>query len=67
MTPQEINEKVNNLYEEVEKAIGQGIFILNPRIQEIYNEIEELEGICPHEYNESGQCIYCYHDKQEDN
>jgi len=67
MTPQEIKERVDSLYDEVEKAIGQGIFVLNPRIQEIYDELEMLEEMCPHEYDELGHCIYCYHDKQEDN
>lgn len=66
MTPQEIKVKVNKLYDELQKAIGDGIFVLNPRIEEIYNEIDELEEQCIHEYDENNQCIYCYHLKEDD-
>lgn len=65
MTPNEIKEKVNALYDEIEAALGNGTFVLNPRIAEIYNEIDKLEQECLHEFDESGQCIYCYSLKEE--
>ena len=65
MTPQEIKEKIDGLYEEIDTALHQGIFVLNPRIAEIHNEIEKLEEICPHEFDEEGHCKFCYFTKEE--
>lgn len=66
MTPQEIKVKVDGLYDELQKTISDGIFVLNPHIEEIYNEIDKLEEQCIHEYGENDQCIYCYHLKEDD-
>jgi hypothetical protein len=65
MTPQEIKKQVDMLYDEIDKALHQGIFVLNPRIAEIYDQITELEDQCAHEYNEHNQCKYCYHVKED--
>ena len=66
MTQQEIKEKIEALYDEIEESIGKGIFVLNPHITEIYEQIEELENQCPHDFDEIGQCKYCYYMKGED-
>lgn len=66
MTPQEIKTQVDALYDEIDKALHKGIFVLNPRIAEIYDEIEKLEKQCKHEYDKYDQCIYCYHVKEEE-
>lgn len=35
------------------------IFILNKKIQELIEDNRHLQEICPHEFDETGYCIYC--------
>lgn len=35
------------------------IFVLNQKIQELLDENRRLQEQCPHEYDETGFCIYC--------
>ena len=65
MKPEEIKEKVDALYNKIEKAIAVGIFVLNPDIAEAYDEIERLQSQCTHEFDELGCCKYCYGSKEE--
>ena len=66
MKPEEINKKIDALYDELEDFLIKGIFVLNPRVAEINEEIDQLRSKCPHEFNEFGECIYCYYDKDEE-
>lgn len=65
MTPQEIKERVDFLYNEIGEILSTGTFVLAPRIREIYDELDVIEQKCQHEYDESGECIYCYHLKED--
>lgn len=35
------------------------IFVLNKYIQDLIEENRQLQNICPHEFDETGFCIYC--------
>lgn len=35
------------------------IFVLNQKIQKLLDENRQLQELCPHEYDETGFCIYC--------
>lgn len=35
------------------------VFVLNQKILELLEENRKLQNICPHEYDETGFCIYC--------
>ncbi len=35
------------------------IFVLNKKIQELIEDNRRLQEICPHEFDETGYCIYC--------
>lgn len=47
----------------IEQAMKPNQFTLNNTVMNLMLEIDELQKICPHEYDE-GYCIYCY--KAED-
>lgn len=58
MTYQEIRNKVNELKEENNKIILEGLHILNEKIGANMAAIEELQNECDHCF-EDGVCIYC--------
>jgi len=35
------------------------IFVLNEKVEKALKENEQLRNICPHEFDETGYCIYC--------
>lgn len=55
----EIKQKIDTNNSLIEKAMSPNLWTLNNTIKELLIENEELQKICPHEY-EDGYCIYCY-------
>lgn len=58
MSGEQIRNKIienNKIIEEANPAI----FTLNKKVQEALDENRHLRSICPHEYDETGFCIYC--------
>lgn len=58
MTGSEIFEKVSQKRKEIEDIIDPTTFVLNPRIKELEQEINELQLMCKHCFVE-GTCIHC--------
>ncbi len=59
MNGTEIRERIIELNEELSQNITPAFFTLNERVKKIREEIDSLQRVCPHEYNEVGYCIYC--------
>jgi len=58
MTPEEIREKINFNNKEIAKLLDPSVFILQPEVQELLDENNELREQCSHKF-ENGFCIYC--------
>lgn len=54
----DIRIRINELSKETESLIDPTTFVLNPRIGEINQEIEELQAKCQHHFVE-GMCEFC--------
>lgn len=54
-----IKEKIDALNQEIEQLMDPTIFVLNPRINEINNEIKTLQAQCNHNFV-NGICEFCY-------
>ena len=54
----DIRIRINELSKEVESLMDPTTFVLNPRIGEINQEIEELQAKCQHHFVE-GMCEFC--------
>ena len=54
----EIRARMNELSEEAERLMDPTTFVLNPRIGEINQEIEELQSKCQHHFV-GGMCEFC--------
>ena len=59
LTPEEIEINIHNLETELEEVIMADVFILNEKITNINNKIEEFQKQCEHKY-ENGMCVYCH-------
>lgn len=64
MSGPEIQAKIMANLAIIEEEAKSGLFILSKRAKAAVEENKHLRNICPHEYNESGFCIYC--DKEAD-
>lgn len=58
MTGQEIRNKINFIYEEIDKISDKDQFVLNKNIERFYSLLYEIQEKCEHEF-ENGICIYC--------
>lgn len=58
MTYQEIRNKINEIKENNNKIILEGLHILNQQIENNMKEIESLQEQCDHHFQD-GVCIYC--------
>lgn len=63
MDGNEIRQKIRKNNAIIE-ATNPAIFVLNSQVEAALKENEELRRICPHEFDETGYCIYC--DKERD-
>lgn len=53
-----IAQKIQAKYKEIEDNFQPDNFVLNSRITELYQEIDDIRKECQHEY-ENGYCKYC--------
>ena len=60
----EIKNKIDFLNKQNSELLNPNIFTLNNTIKDNLLEIDKLQQICKHDFQD-GFCIYCY--KQEDN
>lgn len=58
MTGQEIRDKINFIYTEIDKISERDTFVLNENIKRLYERLNEIQSKCEHEF-ENGICIYC--------
>ena len=57
-TQEVIAQKIKAKYKEIEDNFQPDSFVLNPKIAQLYQEIEDIRKECNHEY-ENGYCKYC--------
>lgn len=62
MTGNEIFSLVTEKKQEIEDLFDPTTFVLNPRIQELENEIYKLQENCPHHFIDN-KCAYCGKEK----
>ena len=55
----DIKMRIDALLAEAEKLIDPATFVLNPRINEINNEVKKLQEQCKHNFV-NGICEFCY-------
>lgn len=55
----EIKQQIDQLNQELEKAIAPGTFALNSNVVAINNKIAELQNQCNHHFID-GKCEFCY-------
>lgn len=53
-----IAQKIQAKYKEIEDNFQPDNFVLNSKITELYQEIDDIQKECQHEY-ENGYCKYC--------
>lgn len=64
MSGNEVQGKIISNLKIIEEEASKGCFTLSKRAQAAIKEIQELRDRCPHEFDETGHCIYC--DKEVD-
>lgn len=64
MNGNEIQAKIIANLRIIEEEASKGLFVLSKRAQAASDENYRLRCICPHEFDETGHCIYC--DKEVD-
>jgi len=60
----EIQQKIIENLAIIEEEASSGLFTLSKRAQQALEDNRRLREICPHEFDETGYCIYC--DKEVD-
>lgn len=58
MTNQEIRDKIIFNRKKIKELLDPSIFILQPEVSKLIEEIEELQTQCSHDFV-GGVCIYC--------
>lgn len=58
MSGEEIREKVLFNNQKIRELLDPSVFILQPEVQKLLEENEELQSVCPHIF-QGGKCIYC--------
>lgn len=64
MSGNEVREKIIECNRIISENLTPAFFTLNRQIEEARKTIEYLRTICPHDFDETGHCIYC--DKEVD-
>ena len=54
-----IKRKIDEKYKLIEESFKPTCFVLNDKVVKLSKEIEELQNICCHNF-ENGQCKLCY-------
>lgn len=60
----EVNKKIIANLQIIEEEAKTGLFTLSKRAQAAIEDNRHLRDICPHEFDETGHCIFC--DKEVD-
>ena len=55
---EEIRFKIAQLNDELDSILDPSSFVLNPRVNEIFAEIAELQEECEHNFV-NGECEFC--------
>lgn len=58
MTKEEIKNKVLFNNAKIKELLDPSVFVLQPEVQALMEENEELQAICEHEFKD-GVCIIC--------
>lgn len=58
MTKEEIKAKINYNNAKISELLDPSVFILQPEVQILMENNEELRAICPHEFV-NGVCTIC--------
>ena len=64
MEKEEIKRQIEQKSQCIKELVDPCSFVLNPEVEKLQKEIEDLQFICPHSYK-NGSCIYCYHVDKE--
>ena len=64
MSGTEVNIKIIENLHIIEEEAKSGLFTLSKRAQKAVDDNKHLRDICPHEFDETGHCIFC--DKEAD-
>lgn len=56
---EEIRNKVELLYSELNASLDPSKFVFNPRVGEILLEIENLQKQCQHHFGKGNKCEFC--------
>lgn len=59
MTNEQINQKINENNDEIQKILEVNKFTLNSRIRDLIEENKILQSKCDHSFKD-GRCLYCY-------
>lgn len=59
MTNEQINQKINENNDEIQKILEANKFTLNSRIRDLIEENKILQSKCEHSFKD-GRCLYCY-------
>lgn len=59
MTNQELHQAIKNKQQEIEELFDPTIFVLNPKIERLEKEIEQLQSQCHHDFSDADKCKIC--------
>ena len=50
--------RVNSIEKELEKVVDPSVFVLNPRVMKLLNQLDDLRNHCDHKFT-NGKCEIC--------
>ena len=59
MTNQELHQAIKNKQQEIEELFDPTTFVLNPKIERLEKEIEQLQSQCRHDFSDTDKCKIC--------
>lgn len=60
----QLKNKIDNNNKKLEEMINPAVFVLNPEVQALLMENDQLRSACKHEF-ENGFCKWCYTKEEE--
>ena len=61
----QIKEQIDKNNARIQQLLSPDIFVLNNEIAALLSQNMDLQGMCPHEWDENGKCKWCYADRGE--
>ena len=58
----QIKEQIDKNNARIQQLMSPDIFVLNNEIAALLSQNMDLQGMCPHEWDENGKCKWCYAD-----